>query len=341
MQSINSVPEQQLQKAVHNLLSDPSLVMKTRSGQRLQILSPGRFNVHEGPDFKEIAMLIEGNIIVGDAEFHRVTSDWHVHNHGKDENFQSVILHVVARDNRLDEEFPFQTLCLDEKQIMDEIQNIEKKTEEVDISSVEDLQDYALLRLLRKSAIAQKLLKNKGLEIAAREISYNFIHRYNSKRRRPVYTSERLDELLKKIDSSAAYNFLEELQAGIQMFIPDKMHNLLREKIHDEGEHLRREIILNCILPIAICLANEEARINLFLWYWSTPALQTYGILKRRFSDMPQNFLWQQQGMLEYIKEHGRKPGMVSEAVSNNYGFAEILSFFRIGRSPMEWNLDD
>jgi len=115
--------------------------------------------------------------------------------------------------------------------------------------------------------------------------------------------------------------------------VPDVIQTLIRNKILDEGAHLRRELILNCVLPLSLCLAGEEARISLFLWFWSTPALHPYGLLNRRFKELPQNFLWQQQGMLEYIREHGRKGNVVSEAIKE-YGFGEILSFYRLGRSP-------
>ena len=42
--------------------------------------------------------------------------------------------------------------------------------------------------------------------------------------------------------------------------------------------------------------------------------MQSYGILKRKFPEFEQKFLWQQQGMLEYLKEYGRKPRSVGEA---------------------------
>ena len=118
------------------------------------------------------------------------------------------------------------------------------------------------------------------------------------------------------------------------------MHELIRKKNLDEGAHLRRELLLNCVLPLALCIANEESRIGLFLWFWSTPALHQYGMLTRKFKDLPQNFLWQQQGMLEYIKDHGRRVNVVSESLKE-YGFAEILSFYRNARAPFNSLIDE
>jgi len=117
------------------------------------------------------------------------------------------------------------------------------------------------------------------------------------------------------------------------VFIPDKMMQLLKEKISDEGAALRREIILNCILPLSLAIADDKARINLFLWFWSASALNIYGVLKRKFPNVPQNFLWQQQGMLEYMKEYGTKKNVEKEAFSG-YGFGELLSFYYEGKTP-------
>ncbi len=335
IEKFSKMPEIVLQKAAHKALSDPALVRNTASGKRLQILSPGRHNVHEGPDYLETAILLDGEIIIGDAEFHKKSSDWESHNHSSDENYKNVVLHIILEKD-IDVSQPFETLVLTEFDMEAGLKQVHiEENRKADIESVEDLQDYALLRLLRKTAEAQKLLNEYGPEKALNNITYGFITKYNGRRKRPVYSVERLELLLKSLGDSGIPPFLDGLSAARRQFIPDMMQNLIRQKIADEGAHLRREIILNCVLPMALCLAGEEARISLFLWFWSTPALNSYGILKRRFSKLPQNFLWQQQGMLEYIREHGRKPAVVSETV-RQYGFAEILSFYRVGRSPLQ-----
>ena len=129
------------------------------------------------------------------------------------------------------------------------------------------------------------------------------------------------------------------IKSGLSISIPDLILNLIKHKIDEEGPHLRRELILNCVLPLALALANEENRINLFVWYWSTPTLNKYGILNRRFPNNPQNFLWQQQGMLEYLKEHGSKRNIVAESF-REFGFLDVLSFYKNGRLPLEFFQD-
>lgn len=333
--TIEKLHEKKLQKTIHKIISDPSIVRTTVSGKRMQIVSPGRINVHEGPDFLSIAILLEGTLIVGDAEFHKKSSDWFIHYHQNQESYKSVILHIVM-ENDAPKDFPFEILIIDNKEVKENLLSFDKEPpKKPDIISIEELQDYALIRLLRKASEAQKLLNNLSLDNTFLILCKNYLERYISRRKRPIYSQERLQYILNNITSSKSYQFLEQLASGSQMKISEKMFSLLKIKLADEGAGLRREIILNCVLPIALCLADTESRISLFLWFWSTPSLIQYGMLTRRFSELPQNFLWQQQGMLEYLREYGGKGSLVSDAI-REYGFAEVLSFYKIGKSPLE-----
>ncbi|MCK5740975.1 MAG: DUF2851 family protein, partial [Chlorobi bacterium] len=247
--------ERQLQEAVHEILSDPSIVRRTVSGKRLQILSPGRLNVHAGPDFSETAVLTEGTIFVGDSEFHRRSSEWFAHNHHKDPAYDKVVLHIVFDDNSRVSQ-GCEILKLDAETVEQKVIELEsREKEEVDIFSVEELQHYALLRLLRKTSEVQKILNFCTLEETVKQVTEDFLNRYNAKRTRPVYTDDDLEDILKAMPQSAAYGFLNRLSAGASLNIPDIMIDLLKQKILNEGAHLRREIALNCVLPTALCLA--------------------------------------------------------------------------------------
>jgi len=330
---ISDHSEIELQKSVHLLLSDPAGIRETVSGKRLQVLSPGRLNVHKGPDFKDTAVLVNGEIIVGDAEFHRNASEWFKHTHDKNPEYDSVILHIVLNDN-INEKMPFETLVLSKVELMAKM-DLMNTIHKPDINSIHDLQDYALIRLLRRAVDAQKVLDFAELNDAMRVITSRFMERYNKRKRRPVYNDLQLKEIIHKLTSSGLYEFLNLIKQDEQLPVIEIIPKLLSSKIANEGSNLRQEIVLNCILPIALCLANEETRILLFLWYWSTPALNTYGLLTRRFKNIPQQFIWQQQGMLEYLKEFGGKKTIVSDAILD-YGFAEVLDFYRVGRAPID-----
>lgn len=325
--------ERDLLQKTHYYLSEPSRVLATISGKRLQVLSPGKVNLNDGPDLKNIALLLNGYVVVGDAEFHINESDWQLHKHDENSDYDDVILHIVLkRDARLSNQF--ETLHLDESLIKSIV--ADESENQIDIEGdIEELQNYALIRLLRMTAASKKLLKNTGLHDGFRKCIENFLKRYSARSRRPSYSTEKLGNIVQEISASNMLGFLESLESKQNISIPDVMQNLIRNRIGTEGAHLRRELVLNCLLPVALSIADDNSRISLFSWFWSTTALHSYGILKKRFPNLPQNFLWQQQGMLEYIKENGRKPDYISEA-RNTYGFAEILSFYKLGRLPLD-----
>jgi hypothetical protein len=279
-------------------------------------------------------VLLDGTVIVGNAEFHRKSSSWFGHGHDSDRRYKDVILQIVFEHDS-GRELPHEILVLDSYLINNIAGQPRKEKPPADIFSLEDLQHFALLRLLRKTAEAQRIMNELDIPRALERLIADFIHRYNSRRKRPVYDPIRLRELIEKSSSSRAAKFLDSLAGDQEISIPDHMQILLKSKFHDEGAHLRRELVLNCVLPMALSLAPENRRIDLFLWYWSTPALNQYGILKRRFENLPQNFLWQQQGMLEYMREHGRRKNVCAEAL-RDYGLAATLSFYRLAGAHLE-----
>lgn len=55
----------------------------------------GERNLNSGPDFLNVQLLIDNQLWVGNVEMHLKSSDWYVHNHENDSNYDAVILHVV------------------------------------------------------------------------------------------------------------------------------------------------------------------------------------------------------------------------------------------------------
>lgn len=62
---------------------------------RLQIMNSGLLNENQGPDFLNAKIEIDEQIWFGNIEIHLKSSDWYVHSHEEDSNYDSVILHVV------------------------------------------------------------------------------------------------------------------------------------------------------------------------------------------------------------------------------------------------------
>ncbi|MFN7045594.1 MAG: DUF2851 family protein [Flavobacterium sp.] len=69
--------------------------LKTTKGESIQILNSGQYLQLAGPDFFNAQLVIGNQKWAGNVEIHLKSSDWYVHNHEKDSNYDSVILHVV------------------------------------------------------------------------------------------------------------------------------------------------------------------------------------------------------------------------------------------------------
>ena len=76
--------------------------MKTTDEDDIEILQVGRINSDAGPDFLEAKLKIGETIWAGNVEIHVRASDFILHGHKTDPNYEKLILHVVY-DNDLDD----------------------------------------------------------------------------------------------------------------------------------------------------------------------------------------------------------------------------------------------
>lgn len=67
----------------------------TTQNEVLSIVNFGQYTQLAGPDFFNAQIILNNQKWAGNIEIHMKSSDWYVHNHEKDENYESVILHVV------------------------------------------------------------------------------------------------------------------------------------------------------------------------------------------------------------------------------------------------------
>lgn len=73
--------------------------MATNTGKKVRVVDPGLLNTDAGPDFFNAKIEIDGRMWVGNVEMHYRATDWHRHHHDTDKAYDSVILHVVAKDD--------------------------------------------------------------------------------------------------------------------------------------------------------------------------------------------------------------------------------------------------
>ena len=76
----------------HNLLEGP---LYTTEGQSVVVERAGELNRDAGPDFIDARVEIEGIRWAGNVEVHIKSSDWNIHRHSSDKNYNNVVLHVV------------------------------------------------------------------------------------------------------------------------------------------------------------------------------------------------------------------------------------------------------
>ena len=69
--------------------------LTTVSGELLTITNCGNYLQQTGPDFFNAQIVLGNQKWAGNVEIHIKSSDWYLHHHEKDPNYENVILHVV------------------------------------------------------------------------------------------------------------------------------------------------------------------------------------------------------------------------------------------------------
>lgn len=69
--------------------------MTTSNSLNLEVLSVGEHNLHSGPDFFNAQIRVDNQLWAGNVEIHVKASDWYIHGHENDPQYDALILHVV------------------------------------------------------------------------------------------------------------------------------------------------------------------------------------------------------------------------------------------------------
>lgn len=143
--------------------------LQTVCGKRLEVRDPGRWNLLEGPDFKEAQLVFDGMPFVGDVEVHFSPSDWHLHHHETNPNFNGVVLHVVLYPAAKDEP-PVETMSGVEPPVLVLLPLLERDLEGyatdealLEMEKVEDL-DWLVDFLEKPAALRKQIVADKAAE---------------------------------------------------------------------------------------------------------------------------------------------------------------------------------
>ena len=168
--------------------------LQTIQNESIAIVNSGTHNYNTGPDFFNSQLKISNQLWAGNVEIHTKSSDWYVHGHENDKNYDSVILHVVFEhdvDIHRNDNTVVPTLELKDyinkevlnnyKQLFSSNQkwiNCEKDIAEVDKFTVSNwIERLYIERLEQKSEFIQKLLidsKNDWEAVLFKLLAKNF-----------------------------------------------------------------------------------------------------------------------------------------------------------------------
>ncbi len=77
-----------------------ALDLHSTEGLPIEILQPGEWNHHAGPDFFNARLRIGNTTWAGNVELHLKSSEWIAHRHSEDPAYDNVVLHVVLQEDQ-------------------------------------------------------------------------------------------------------------------------------------------------------------------------------------------------------------------------------------------------
>ncbi|KGL64117.1 DUF2851 family protein [Polaribacter sp. Hel1_85] len=242
--------------SIHNL--------KTTTKEDLTILKTGIHNHNSGPDFLNAQLKIDNQLWVGNVEIHLKSSDWYVHHHEIDVNYDAVILHVVWEDDTtvfMKNNKPLPVLVLKDlvvKSALNNYRNLfstkqrwipcEKEIISVDNFTVENWKERLFFeRLERKSNEMNALLTSNQNDFEAvlfQLLSKNFGLKVNG---------EAFLDLAKSFDFSILRkvrfdeNQLAALLFGQAGFLEEGFEDEYHQQLKNEYQYLKHKYNLNFI----------------------------------------------------------------------------------------------
>jgi len=236
--------------------------LRTTNNELVTLVSLGSHNQNSGPDFFNAQIKIGNQLWAGNVEIHVKSSDWFLHNHEMDSNYDNVILHVVWEHDtdvfrKNNSSIP--TLELKSYVFKDAVENYNKlflKSEkwincEHDFSKVNDfilsnwLERLYFDRLERKSEHIKQLLidsKNDWESVLFKMLAKNFGLKVNGEAFFSVADSFDFS-IARKLQSNQTA--LEALLFGQSNLLEDDLQDTYYLKLVSEFEFLKQKFKLS------------------------------------------------------------------------------------------------
>ena len=225
--------------------------LATESGESLEIIHQGIWNIESGPDFHDAVISVNGKIKQGSVEIHFNPEDWTRHHHHVNPEYQKVVLHSVWNNPSFNKESPkgvplfsiskFLGAPIDK--ILSEInfnsytyaKKISQSKYAKTISKLDDsrlsrqLQSHGISRILKKAHNHTKNIEKFGLDNAAYHALFDGMgYKNNRKPFRELASLIPLEQL-----SSAEENIAISVLFGASGLLPDPT----QDRVHPDNLH--------------------------------------------------------------------------------------------------------
>lgn len=237
----------------------------TTTGEIINVISPGSKNKDSGPDFFNALIDIGSTRWAGNVEIHTKSSHWFTHNHHLDETYDSIILHVVNKDDlpikRSNGELIY-TLELEDKydpNIYDKYKSFINSKQPIpcgyQLSTLKTLDvinwfdNLIVERLENKSKMLTSTINfQKGdlLETSYQWISKSFGYKTNATAMELLAKSTPIRLLLKHIDNIVQ---IEALLFGQSGLLNNNLQDFYTIQLKKEYEYLKRKYNLTPMNP--------------------------------------------------------------------------------------------
>ncbi|MCF6312095.1 MAG: DUF2851 family protein [Verrucomicrobiales bacterium] len=111
-------PESELELQARWFAGEFGRKFTSTDGKKIEIIQFGHWNHSAGPDFTEVAILIDGHKTTGSLEVELEASSWEAHGHGSNPEFDQVVLHVFLAQTQRTKQARFYTRTSEHREVV-------------------------------------------------------------------------------------------------------------------------------------------------------------------------------------------------------------------------------